>query len=64
MKRGGRNKMVNPSKCPFCEVGQYNRMLMWRLMKGLSRSQLTEMIAEKKSGKIKFIVGEKKKNGM
>ena len=53
--------MTDYSKCPFCEVGQYNRMLMWRLMKGLSRSKLREMIAEKKEGKINFQVGEKKK---
>ena len=45
------------SKCPFCKVGQYNRNLMYRLVKNMSRSQLKEAIAEKngnKKGKFKI----------
>ena len=52
--------MIDYKKCPFCEVGQYNRRLMWRLMKGLSRSQLKAMLQEKNSGKVNFKIGEKK----
>ncbi len=46
--------MADYSKCPFCKVGQYNRMLMWRLVKDLSRSQLKDKLAEKRSGKSTF----------
>jgi len=38
----------DPAKCPFCEVGQYNRILMWRIVKGLSRSQLKQLIKERR----------------
>ena len=41
-------------KCPFCDVGQYNRMLMWSLVKNLSRSQLKKLISERRTGIIKF----------
>jgi len=32
--------MKDPSKCPFCKIGQYNRLLMWRIVGKLSRGQL------------------------
>jgi len=37
----GGNKM-----CEFCEVGVYNRRLMWRLVKDMSRSTLREKLKE------------------
>jgi hypothetical protein len=40
-------------KCDFCEIGQYNRNLMFRLVGKLSRSQLKELREEfKKRGLI------------
>lgn len=37
-------------ECKFCEVGQYNRALMWRLVNDLSRADLKELIKKKKEG--------------
>jgi len=41
--------MTDYSKCPFCKVGQYRRMLMWRLVKDLSGSQLKDKLSKKRS---------------
>ncbi len=41
-------------KCDFCEIGQFNRNLMFRLVGKLSRSQLKELREEfKERGLIK-----------
>lgn len=39
---------MNPTKCPFCEMGQVKRMLVWRLTKDLSRDSIKELLIELK----------------
>lgn len=39
-------------KCPFCEMGQYNRKLMFRIVGKLSRGQLKKLRDELKFRKI------------
>lgn len=34
-------------KCPFCEMGQAKRMLIWRLTKDLSRSSIKDLMKGK-----------------
>lgn len=38
--------------CPFCEFGQYNRALMFRIVGDLSRSELRELLKLKKEGRL------------
>ena len=40
--------MSDSSKCKFCDVGQYNRTLMFRIVGKLSRGQLKDLIKELK----------------
>jgi hypothetical protein len=41
---------MKKEKCPFCEIGIYNRRLMFRLVGKLSRSQLRRLLDDKKKG--------------
>lgn len=41
-------KMVDKTKCPFCEMGQAKRELIRRLATDLSRKELKELIKIRK----------------
>jgi len=40
--------VTDPSKCPFCEKGQAWRILAWRIVKDMSRSEMQEILKERK----------------
>jgi len=40
--------MTDLSKCPFCEKGQSWRIFAWRLVKDMSRSEIQEILKERK----------------
>ena len=44
--------MTDPKICPFCDVGQYNRNIMFRIVGKLSRSQLKDLRDELKKRRI------------
>lgn len=36
------------NKCPFCEMGQAKRMIIWRFTRDLSRKELSNLIKKNK----------------
>ena len=40
-------KKMSYDKCPFCDMGQAKRMMIWRLTKNLSRSSIQEIISNR-----------------
>ena len=37
-------------KCPFCDLGQAKRMLIWRLTRDMSRAEITDLLRKNKRG--------------
>lgn len=42
---------MSADKCPFCDIGQAKRKLIWRLTRDLSKSSLEGLLKKKKEGK-------------
>ncbi len=37
----------DPSKCPFCDMGQARRIMIWRLTRDLSKASIMELMKKK-----------------
>ena len=40
----GKTKGMKYNECPFCELGQAKRILIWRLVKDLSKKELQKLL--------------------
>ena len=43
--------MSEYDKCPFCKIGQYKRMLMFRLIGNMTPGQIKTALTDKKLNK-------------
>ncbi len=42
-------------KCPFCDMGQAKRTLIWRLTNNLSRGEITDLLKKNKKRKSDYV---------